>query len=251
VNAPQNGPGSLTGSCEALIEDAVLEQHPGLRLTLLAAPAHQFTDSGEVAAAEQEVVAELLAAFPSEDDLRSGPEDELYRSFYRAMGLKAAQVSTPVKQALRVQRNGEYRSRSFVVDTAMAIEYSTLVSFQVYSGSRIGKHLSFILAHGDEPITTMRGESKTCKLGELLLVGSDGRVAHSCYYGNDPAFLLSEQDELAIVRVMGVPGLDDSAFQRAVQEAVHRMSPVDVITLDESTPRSELSLTSQSKGDGA
>lgn len=241
--------GEPRASREVALDDAVLAQHPGLRVALLAVPARRYPDRSEAGKAEQQVVAELLAAFASEDELRSSPADGLYRDFYRSMGLKAAQVSTPVKQALRVLRNGEYRARGPVVDNAMAIEYSTLVSFQVYSASRLGERLTFALARGDEPITTMRGEAKTCKPGELLLLGGDGgEVAHSCYYGNDPAFLLSERDELAIVRVMGVPGFDDGAFARAVEEAERRMSPVDAITLDESARRGGLSLTSKQEG---
>jgi DNA/RNA-binding domain of Phe-tRNA-synthetase-like protein len=249
LSAAQAGPGATAATCEIVLDDAVLAQHPGLRLALLAVPAGRYSDPSETARAEQQVLAELLAAFADEDELRAGPADELYRSFYRSMGLKAAQVSTPVKQALRVLRNCEYRARGPVVDTAMAIEYSTLVSFQVYSAARLGGRLAFRLAGGEEPITTMRGEAKTCKPGELLLLGgAGGEVAHSCYYGNDPAFLLTEQDELAIVRVMGVPGLEDDVLARAVEEAERRMSPVDAITLDAATTRGRLSLTSKQEG---
>ncbi len=237
--------GPLATTQEIALDDAVLAQHPGLRLALLVVPAGGYSGAGESAAAEQQVVAELLAAFAAEEDLRSNPADELYRSFYRAMGLKAAQVSTPVKQALRVLRNGEYRARGPVVDTAMAIEYSTLVSFQVYSAARLGDRLTFALAGGEEPITTMRGEGKTCKPGELLLLGAGGAVAHSCYYGNDPAFLLTEEDPVAIVRVMGVPGLGDDAFAGAVAEAERRLSPIDVLKLDHSTRNGGISLTTE------
>ncbi len=248
MSAAQAGSGPLPAAREIVLDDAVLEQHPGLRLALLAVPSGGYSDPSEAGRAEQQVVAELLAAFASEDELRSSREDGLYRDFYRSMGLKAAQVSTPVKQALRVLRNSEYRARGPVVDIAMAIEYSTLVSFQVYSASRLGGHLAFTLARGEEPITTMRGEEKTCKPGELLLLAGAGEVAHSCYYGNDPAFLLTEQDALAIVRVMGVPGLGEGVFERAVEEAERRMSPIDVTTLDESTRHGGLSLTSGQDG---
>jgi DNA/RNA-binding domain of Phe-tRNA-synthetase-like protein len=249
LSAAQARPGALPSACEIVLDDAVLTQYPGLRLTLLAVPASTYSDPSEADEAGQLVVAELLAAFATEDELRSSPVDETYRVFYRSMGLKAAQVSTPPKQALRVLRKAEYRPRGPVVDAAMAIEYSTLVSFQVYSASQLGPRLVFSLASGEEPITTMRGEGKSCKAGELLLLGDAGAVAHSCYYGNDPAFLLTERDELAIVRVMGVPGLDDGAFVRAVEEAERRMSPIDVTTLDESNRRGGLSLTSNQEGD--
>ncbi len=240
---------SLPSECEIVIDDAVLERHPGTRFAFLAVPAAPYADPAEATRAEASVLSELRGAFAGEDELRASPEDALYRQFYRGMGLKAAQVSTPVKQALRVLRNGSYSSRGPVVDTAMAIEYSTLVSFQVYAATRLTGPLTFSLAGGEEPIETVRGERKSCKPGELLLLSGDA-VVHSCYYGNDPAFFLGEEDEIAVVRVMGVPGLAAGLFERAFEEAARRLSPIDTAVLERTAPSGRLSLGQSREGSG-
>lgn len=235
--------------CEVAVDHAVFERHPGTKFAVLAAPSAPYLDPAGPAQAEEEVVQALRAAFPEEDDLRESPEDTLYREFYRGMGLKAAQVSTPVKQALRVLRKSSYVARGPVVDKAMAIEYSTLVSFQVYAAVRLNGPLSFALAGGDEPITTMGREHKSCKPGELLLLSGDA-VMHSCYYGNDPAFLLREEDEAAVVRIMGVPGLADGLFEEVVEEAKRRLSPFDMVILDHSVHSGRLLLRPGVEGGG-
>src|SRR6185369_13248880 len=163
----------------ATVDPQVLAQHPGLRLGLVVTPVEGYEHADDARAAERDLLDRLKTAFADEAELRARPEDEAYRAFYRAMGLKAAQVSTPVKQAARVLRSGEYRSRGPAIDVAMSIEYATLVSFQLYDADALPDELAFRLARGDEPITTTRGEAKVCKPGELLLTGG-GAVVHSC-----------------------------------------------------------------------
>ena len=198
---------------------------PDLAFALLLVPATSYDDEVAAAAQAAELVAGLHATHDA-DALRGGPEDAAYREFYRSMGLKAAQVSTPVKQSIRVLDRGVYHPVSPVVDRCMAIEYRTLVSFQIYSAAWFtGAVATYRPARGDEPIDPGRGEIKTCKPGELIL-DVDGTAAHSCYYGNHRGALLGEDDGWALVRLMRPPGLALARFEQAVEEARAVLSPI-------------------------
>jgi DNA/RNA-binding domain of Phe-tRNA-synthetase-like protein len=213
----------------------VFERHPGTRIALIAARASAYDDDDQARRAEEAVIRRVRAAHAGEDAVRARPEADAYRDFYRSMGLKAAQVSTPVKQAARVLRTNRYSARSPVVDVAMEIEYETLLSFQVYDAAKLAGAVRFCLADGAEPITTMRDEAKTCKPGELVLK-SAGAVAHSSYYGNHRAFALDSGSTTALVRVMAIPGVQDDAFDRAVAEAVERLGSDRPVVLEAGAP---------------
>jgi DNA/RNA-binding domain of Phe-tRNA-synthetase-like protein len=202
----------------------VEDRYPEFGAAFLAVAAKPYSHQHEADEAADALVTRVLRAHPSPEGLRGSPADECYRDFYRSMGLKAAQVSTPVKQAMRVLKTG-YRSISRIVDVAMEIEYATLVSFQVYDADVVGPNLTYTLACGTESIATTRGEMKTCKPGELILAAGD-RVVHSVYYGNDPKYMATTQTTIALVRVMKVPGMDEAIFRSAVEEASSRLGAV-------------------------
>lgn len=202
---------------------------PHLAIVLMAVPSSRYVDESEAQAAADALVEGTTHAHTDADTLRGTHADEPYRAFYRSMGLKAAQVSNPVKQTSRVLANGTYRPISPVVDACMAIEYRTLVSFQAYGAAQL-RDLSFAVATGEETIITSRQETKTCKPGELVL-RSGGDTVHSCYYGNGRAFALGHDDDLAVVRIMRVPGFPADTFDAAVNEARSRLTPVAEVWL--------------------
>jgi len=204
------------------IDAEVHRQLPGTeaQLLLIANETHPDPAHAELQAAR--LLERARAAHPDPDALAGGQTDTAYRHFYRAMGLKAAQVSTPVKQARRVLERGAYRPISKTVDVAMEIEYATLVSFQAYDAAAAGGELEYRLAEGGEPITTMGGDYKCCKRGELILLGAGG-VLHSSYYGNASRARLTDDAEHALLRILRIPGLDGERFRAAVEEAGARL----------------------------
>lgn len=204
------------------IDAAVHRQLPGTEVQLLLVANENYTDAAQAERQVERLLARVRAAHPDPDSLAGADTDQAYRRFYREMGLKAAQVSTPVKQVRRVLERGTYRSISRTIDIAMEIEYATLVSFQLYDAGAIGSQLEYRLAIGEEPMTTMSGEQKLCKPGELILQ-HDRQVVHSSYYGNENRFRLGPDADHAILRILRVPGVAPEPFECAVDEARTRM----------------------------
>lgn len=149
---------------------------------------------------------DLKAAFETEEALEKHYLSGLYDNFYRSMGLKVRKVSTPVKQAARVLATKSYRPLSSIIDLCMDVEYSTLVSFQAYDASKIASSILYTIAEGNEPIITLQGENKICKIGELVLRDEQG-VIHSSYYGNAQRCALDSSSKTALVRLLGIPGI--------------------------------------------
>ena len=205
----------------ATLSEDINLRYPEFRVAFLAVPAEPYADEREADRAAEALVARVRDAHASTDELRGSAVDHAYRYFYRSMSLKAGQVSTPVKQRISVLNNG-YRSVLRIVDVAMEIEYTRLVSFQVYDAAAVGSEVAYALATGSEAITTTRGERKSCKPRELILTAG-GEVVHSVYYGNDARYMASAATEIALVRVMNVPGLDAEVFRAAVDEASTRL----------------------------
>ena len=221
---------------------SVTDAFPDLEACFLLIPNAGYSDRAAAERAAKVVVDRARAAHGSADELRGSGADSCYRAFYRAMGLKAAQVSNPAKQAARVLENGTYRTIFRAIDIAMEIEYATLVSFQLYDAMATVGPLTFTLANGTEPIVTSRGEPRTCKAGELVLA-DEGGVMHSCYYGNHRDRMLSASTPWALVRIMGVPGLTAGRFDEACDEAKERLGAVAVARLDAAQPTGTIALT--------
>lgn len=194
----------------------VSEKYPDLRVEFIEVHNIQdYTSDEERKEAEQEIVEAVLSTFPSKETLEAHPFKNLYQTFYQSMGLKVKKVSTPIKQALRIFTNKSYRSLYKILDTCMKIEYTTLISFQLYDIDKISGELEYRLADGTETLTTFHNEEKTCKPGELILTDSEG-VLHSVYYGNNKNKSIDSNTKNCVIRIMGVPGTPEEDFQKAV-----------------------------------
>ncbi len=152
----------------------------------------------------QAVVDAVNNAYESADQILNSDIASFYANFYRNLGLKASTVSTPCKQAARVKRTQKYKPILPIVDLCMSIEYTTLISFQVYDADKIVGDLIYRFAKGGEPLCDFHGEMRLCKEGDLLLTDGEG-VVHSCAHGNNKNKLVQPDSKRALVRIMRVP----------------------------------------------
>ncbi|MGG7574768.1 hypothetical protein [Streptomyces sirii] len=180
---------------------------------------------------ERRVLTRLRASHQTEESIRENPLWESYRSFYAAMNVKPSSVSTPLKQALRIMRRDAYRPIHPVVDVCMEIEYSTLCSFQVYDGDRIGRSVVYGPADGPGADDGMQN----VRPGELVLSDEHG-IIHSPTCGNGAGRLVGDTSGAALIRVLRIPGTAADTFTGAVDEAAGRLSAADVLVLSADSP---------------
>jgi DNA/RNA-binding domain of Phe-tRNA-synthetase-like protein len=213
---------SRPNEIKVTLSPEVPEQFPGFSVEFMLAPTGRYETPAEGEEQIQRLVRAVTDRHASSASLESHPLEDAYREFYRGMGLKAAQVSNPVKQTRRALERG-YRSISRPVDIAMEIEYVTLVSFQLYDAGQLPPEIYYRLATGTEPIITSREEQKTCKRGELILT-SRHDVVHSSYYGTAKTMMLTGKAEVALIRILQVPGMPDEIFDEACEQARSRIA---------------------------
>lgn len=230
---------SATKTMNVGLSPEVLEAIPDIAVEFILAKVAPYENGAQASAGASRVGEAVRERHGSVTNLASHPLEDCYREFYRSMGLKAAQVTNPVKQARRALEHG-YRSVSRPVDTAMEIEYATLVSFQLYDASPLPDELMYRIARGDEPITTSRGDSKVCKRGELILAGA-GRVVHSSYYGNEREFMLAANSACVLVRILRVPGIPDEPFAQAATAAKQQFDWRAACRVQAGSPKGALS----------
>jgi hypothetical protein len=130
------------------INPEVLRRHPDLLVGLtVAKDIEDYQSVEERSAVEETIVSKVLERFSSSEEVEAHYLNGLYATFYKSMGLRPKKVSTPIKQALRVIKNRKYRSIHRVIDFCMAVEYTSLVSLQVYDLDKIeGKGLQIVQA---------------------------------------------------------------------------------------------------------
>jgi DNA/RNA-binding domain of Phe-tRNA-synthetase-like protein len=198
---------------DIMIAEEVIEKFPKLSLIFFLV---NLSKIAHITPLEREfcLMRDLRSAFGSEEALEEHYLGKLYDDFYRSMGLKVRKVSTPIKQAARVLAAKSYRPVSPIIDLCMGVEYSTLVSFQAYDAAKIAGQICYAIAEGHETITTFQGEAKICKTGELVLKDEQG-VVHSSYYGNALRCALDCSSQTALVRLLGVPGIEKADLDAA------------------------------------
>ncbi len=196
--------------------DQVMEKYPELITAFVVSPMPVYSSDEERNQAVAVLVEEISQKYGEAESLTSHSYNQLYASFYKSMGLKVKKVSTPLKQAARILNLGTYRSINKLIDMCMHIEYTTLVSFQLYDKDKVIGDMEYSISTGTEKLTTFHGEEKNCKNGELILIDRD-QALHSVYYGNNAKKSVSDNTKEAIIRIMGVPGIDRENFDHALE----------------------------------
>ena len=199
------------------INENAQTKYPALKIAfvfLSSVPKYQSDKEKEDA--QDKIVHETITKFKDTKTVRGHYLNEQYKAFYRSMGLKPKKVSTPIKQVERVLKTNSYRSIFKTIDMCMLIEYTTLVSFQVYDPDKITGNLVIKIATGEEEITDFHKQVKQCKKGELLLVDDDSTL-HSVYYGNNVNKSIDNDSTRHLVRIMGIPGISENDFNMALE----------------------------------
>jgi DNA/RNA-binding domain of Phe-tRNA-synthetase-like protein len=214
------------------LDSTINEKYPDFRACfVLADNLPDYASSDERLAAEQAMVAMIYKAFPTIEQAKTHYLNTLYKAFYKSMGLRKG-VYTPFDAVSRVLTSQSHHSIHRAIDISLSVEYSSLISLQAYDAGRITGRLRYTFATGNEKLETLRHETKTAKVGELILI-DDERLVHSPYYGNNLHTSVSLTTTHFLFRIMGIPGLHQSAFEQAIHELVDHTHATSVVTLDE------------------
>lgn len=190
------------------VDPSVRTHYPDLHFAMGLVADLSFGGGGSEAAAAsaRTILAAVNQTYASVDDILNSEYVSCYAAFYKSLGLKASAVSTPCKQAARVKKTQTYKPIFPILDLCMRIEYTTLISFQLYDPDKIRGVLVYRFAMGEEQMIDFHGESKICRKGDLLLMDDTG-VVHSCAYGNHRDKGLQAESRRALVRIMKVPAV--------------------------------------------
>lgn len=218
------------------IHDEITTRHPDFAVSFFAVDAIPPYETDEARTAASAAIVRAVSTEHGDVDLSQSSAQTAYTAFYGAMGIKAKHVSTPPKQAQRVLRNMQYRSILPTIDRCMRIEYTTLVSFQVYDPNKfVDSHLLYRPAHEADTLVDLHGEVKKCLVGELVLADSGGPV-HAVTTGNAASRSIDAASTRALVRVMKVPGFSQILFDRALAEVADAFIVQSVIHLTNRKP---------------
>lgn len=219
-------------SVECKVTSEVFSQHPEIKVAFALIPNPQmYSSDEEISKAGDNIVAATASEHVDVETLKSSNMNELYKNFYKTMKLKPSKVSTPIRQAARVLKNQNYRAFNHVIDTAMFIEYTTLISFQVYDYDKIEDFLCFKIASGDEELAQNSSVAKLCKPKELILTDKSG-VVHSSYHGNNFQKNINDSTENYLLRLLAIPGVNDELFSSAINQLREIFPQMKIITLD-------------------
>ena len=215
--------------------DEVSTLFPDLNVAFFLISLPEYDSENRRKLAELEIINKVQKKFNNIENLNNHYLKEKYKNFYKAMGLKPKKVSTPIKQAERVLKTGKYKSVFKAIDLCMLVEYTTLVSFQVYDVDKIKGELEFRLADGNEHIIDLHAQEKTCKKGELILVDNEA-VLHSVYYGNNCDKSIDVNTNKYLVRLMGIPGIVHEEFQAAIDQFKDMTEPKNSVVISSDKP---------------
>ncbi len=214
------------------IKKEVFNVFPDFEAAFLAINDESHYDLTEQEDLKQKIVSNLK----SPEILMNHSYNDLYKEFYRKMGFKSKKlkkITTPIRQALRAAKTGEYRSINKVIDYCMLIEYTTLVSFQVYDLEKILSPISYAIAKGTETIIPFNGDECFCKKGELILTDQI-EVLHSAYYGNNKEKSVNNNTKNYLVRIMFIPDMDKSDYNKAIDKMISFFPKYQLLKLSKS-----------------
>lgn len=207
----------MTDMLNLTFSTQVAKKFPDLQIALLEArDLSDYKSETDKANAEQEIMSMIHSQYPSAESAKNHYLNEHYKTFYREMGLRPKLVSTPIKQVVRRIKTDSYNSVHKVITECMKIEYSTMISFQVYDLDSIVGDLSYRLATGTEETISIGRGPKLCKQGELILVDEEA-VLHSVYYGNNERKSVTKDTNNFLIRIMGIPGVRQEDFEMTAE----------------------------------
>lgn len=205
---------------EIILSPEVQTKFPDFRACfLLISGVADYDSEEEKESFSNEIVSQVTKKYPTLESLKADLLKDAYNSFYLSMGINPKKVSTPIHQAGRVISKGTYRSIHRVIDICMLIEYTSLISFQVYDAEKLSRIILYELSTGTETLIDFHNKVQYCKLGELILRDEKG-VIHSGFHGNDLGRLIDKNSTTCLVRIMGIPGLRQDFFDESINRFV-------------------------------
>jgi DNA/RNA-binding domain of Phe-tRNA-synthetase-like protein len=183
----------------------------------------EYGSEDERRAVEARIAQSIRSAYPDSGSWEENPTAQAYVRFYSSMGLNGRKCSNPIQQAYRF-KNADYRSKTRIIDSAMEIEYTRGISFQLYDFDRLGASLTIDIAEQPRAHVDHRGKEATCRTGELILFSERGLI-HCPSMGNGRDFGLNVDSRRALVRLMLVPGVDPKKFEAAIQDVWSSLRP--------------------------
>lgn len=227
------------------IRDEVFDVYPDLKISFVIVT----DEDGEYSISEQKemnqnIINSVKETFINEDVLTSHRYNNLYKEFYKKMGFKSKKIkkiTTPIRQALRVLKSGKYKSVNRVIDYCMLIEYTSLISFQVYDLEKVVSPIRYMFANGSETLISFSGDIRTCKKGELILLDKTG-VLHSVYYGNNKEKSVNDETFRYLIRIMFIPGIKVTSYYHAVNKVILRFRKHKLINLSKNCNSNVLEL---------
>lgn len=186
-----------------------------------------YQDVEEKGKVERQIIDNISLCY--EDKIKKDDKSyQAYFDFYKSIGIKSKDISTPIDQVNRLIHNRSYKSIYPIIDIYLKIEYLTLVSFQAYDYEKISGELKYSFSNGQDQILTYKNEVKICKPGDLILKDKD-TVIHSCYHGNCRKAMITENTKIVLFRVMFVPNFDIEAWKEALNQI--KELNTDILTL--------------------
>jgi DNA/RNA-binding domain of Phe-tRNA-synthetase-like protein len=195
----------------------------------------EYSSESERDVAENYLLNFVKNRYENEKILESHYLNTYYQDFFRKIGIKPSDASTPIKQVKRILKKGEYKSRFKIIDTYLSVEYASLISFQVYDYSLIDESINYFLGTGEEKILTFSGDIKTCKPGELLMSDINS-IINSSYYGNNKNYAVGNTTTSFLLRILGIPGLQSPQFDAAIRSAENFSSNTVSIIVEKDNP---------------
>jgi DNA/RNA-binding domain of Phe-tRNA-synthetase-like protein len=221
------------------ISQSLLGKYPEIRAAFFVLK-HDLTYSelGQADAAGRTVTERVRRKYGTQDVIDAHYLNSAYRNFYESMGLSLKRVSTPLKQASRFIQ-GDYKSRGRVIDVCMDIEYQTGVSFQLYDADKVPNTITYDIAEVEYDCLDFHNKAARSKKGEVILWG-DEQLLHCPSVGNNKVFSLTEETKCALIRVLGVPGIQDIDWNSALAEVTERLHPDASCILSKLVPSGHL-----------
>jgi DNA/RNA-binding domain of Phe-tRNA-synthetase-like protein len=130
---------------------------------------------------KKEIILELQKQFPDPQDLKQHPVIQSYSRYYKQFK-KTYHVLGQLESVIFESR--PLPKSSMIIETAFAAELKNMLLTAIHDLDNIKAPLSIGISTGDEMYTTLRGDEKRLKAGDMMMRDQVG-VISSVIYGPD------------------------------------------------------------------
>jgi DNA/RNA-binding domain of Phe-tRNA-synthetase-like protein len=201
--------------------------YPGALIGLLAleginnVPEHPEMERQNASIEEQ---LRLRFARMDRKDLLKLPVFSAYREYYKRFD-KTYHVLLQLESV--VFKGNPLPRRSTLVDAMFAVELKNQLLTAVHDLDRVSTPLSVDIADGSEVYQDLRGETRRCKRGDMIMRDAEGVIC-SVIYGSDHNTKITSATANALFVVYAPPGIEPSSIEehlKDIEEIVQLFSP--------------------------